>query len=433
MIPIKASTKRPASVKPRKKEITGLQSISLSYGLGILSRDYSRVGTYRQLRVVRKDPTVQLARGMLISCIQAGNWNVEADEDVSEDVTEFIKHILPLREDFLYNVVAYGKVDYGWCGFEKIFGTDGSRIYIESLKPLLHDITTILVTKQGHFNGYRQTPVAGEMVEVDVPPEKCLHIAFGVEAGNYYGMPLLENIRQAMDDWSDCNDGAKRYDLKLAGSHWVIKYPPGTTTVDDESVDNGEIAARVLDALMSSGSVAIPTTSATVIQELTGAGVANIYAWDVSLLSDSGGRQESFGKRLSYLDSQKVRGLLMPERTLLEGEHGTKAEAATHLNLALNNFEASDRGITRMFNRQLVDQLVELNFGRELVGKVRLVSAPLVDEQLSFLQKVYANLDDPDIDVGALRDKMNIPSEKGGSKGLKKTNLAEQKGERDGS
>jgi len=362
---------------------------------------------------------------MLVSCIQAGSWNIEADEDVPAEVTEFIEHILPLREDFLFNAIAYGKVDYGWCGFEKIFKTDGIRIYIEALKPLLHDITTILITKQGHFNGYRQTSLGLGVMAIDVPPEKCLHTAFGVEAGNYYGMPLLENIRQTMDDWKDCNDGAKRYDLKLAGSHWVIKYPPGTTTVDDESVDNGVIAGRVLDALTSSGSVAIPTTTATVLQELTSAGVVDVYAWSVELLSDTGDKQESFGTRLKYLDNQKVRGLGFPERALLEGQFGTKAESETHGNLMMNIVEATDREVVRMVNQQLINQLLILNFGDALKDTVRLVAAPLIDEQITFIREIYKSLSDPNVDVEALREKLDIPSAEGASEGLKKTDPAE--------
>ena len=417
--------------KPKKKEITGPQTISYSFGDSTLVRSYTTVGTYKQLRAVRKNPTVSLARALLISCIQAGSWSIEADDGISEDVTKFIEHILPLREEFIYNAVAFGKVDFGWCGFEKIFKTDGNRIYIEALKPLLHDMTIVLVTKHGRFNGYRQnsmgwgglqpqTGSVGPVYPLDISIEKCLHVAFGVEAGYLYGMPLLENIRSSMDMWDECNDGARRYDKKIAGTHWVIKFPPGTGTLDGETVDNGVIAAAVLAALESSGSVAIPTTTAEVLQEIVNADVANLYAWHVELLDDKGKKQASFNDRLKYLDSQKVRGLGFPERAILEGQFGTKAEAGVHLDLALNNFEAIDREIARMVNKQLINQLVELNFGSELVGKVWLVAAPLVDEQISFLQKIYEKLDDPNVDTDTLREKLNIPSKEGGSEEPKK-------------
>lgn len=415
--------------KPRRKEKTGPQTISYSYGDGILSRDYNRIGTYTQLRAVRKDPTVQLARALLVSCVQAGSWSIKADDDVSEDIVDFMQHILRLRDDFLYNVISFGKVDFGWQGFEKIFNIVDNRIEIEVLKPLLHDMTHIMVTKHGRFAGYRQRSMAwgglnstasgGPAYPIDLLVEKCLHTAFGVEAGNYYGMPLLENIRSTCDDWDDCNAGAKRYDLKLAGTHWVVKYPPGTGTVDGETIDNGEIAALILTALESSGSVSIPTTTATVLQEMTNTDVANLYAWSVELLDDKGKKQASFNDRLKYLDSQKVRGLLMPERSLLEGNYGTKAEAGVHIDLAIANMEATDRAITDMFNNQLVNQLLQLNFGDGLVNKVKVVSAPLIDKQITFLRDVYKELcrADSDIDMQALRDKLDIATEEGGSEG----------------
>ncbi len=416
--------------KPRKKETTGPQTISYSFGDGILNRSYTTVGTYKQLRAVRKDPTVQLARALLISCIQAGSWNVESDEDVSDDVTDFIGHVLSLREDFLYNAVAFGRVDFGWCGFEKIFKVVDNRIQIEILKPLLHDMTNILVTKYGRFNGYRQNAMGwgvlepragsvGPVYPLDVPIEKCLHVAFDVEAGNYHGVPLLENIRQSMDMWDECNDGARRYDKKLAGSHWIVKYPPGTVVLNGETVDNGVFAEQVRKAMESGGSVSVPTTTATVLQELINTDVANLYAWSIELIDDKGSKQKNFNDRLKYLDSQKVRGLLMPERSLLEGNFGTKAEAGVHGDMAITNIEAIDRAIIGMLNRQLINQLLQLNFGDALVGKVRVVAAPLVDKQITFIRDLYKELNDPDIDMQGLRDKLEIPTAEGGSENTK--------------
>ena len=150
--------------------------------------------------------------------------------------------------------------------------------------------------------------------------------------------------------------------------------------------------------------------------------VANLYAWSVELLDDKGKKQASFNDRLKYLDSQKVRGLLMPERSLLEGSYGTKAEAGVHIDLAIANMEATDRAITGMLNNQLVNQLLQLNFGDGFVNKVRVVSAPLIDKQITFLRDVYKELckDDENIDMQALREKLNIATEEGGSEGLMK-------------
>ena len=429
-------TKKPVKRKPPRREKTGPQTISFSPGLGLLTRDYSKVGTYAQLRAVRKDPTVQLARHVLISCIQAGSWNIEADDGVGKDIVDFLNHILPLREDFIFNVVAYGKVDFGWMGFEKLFKTDGNRIMIDSLKPLLHDITTILVTPRGHFNGYRQSPFGspiglGTLLEgstgygIDLFPEKCLHTSFGVEGGNLYGMPLLENIRQTCDDWGECNDGARRYDKKMAGCQWKMQFPKGVATIEGEAGDNFDTAVKALATMQSGGSVVLPTTTIEELAQLTSKEAAEAYKWDITLL-DHKAKQDAFGKRLKYLDGNKVRGLMMPERAILEGQFGTKAESETQGDLMMNIVEAIDRTIVRMVNQQLVNQLLVLNFGEQYVDKIRVVAAPLVDEQLAFIRKIYELLKDPDVDIEALREKLNIPTKEGGSEEAKPTESDEE-------
>ena len=388
------------------------QSFGISYGDGSLRRDYSGVGSYKQLRAVRKDPSVALGRELLASCILAGEWDIEGDEDISEDVLDFIGHILSLRRTVIENAVKFGKVDFGWMGFEKLYEYKDGRIICAGLKPLLHDITTIMVTPQGVFNGYKQTN-GGDYVYL--PPESCLHIAFDVEAGNLYGMPLLENIRQACDAYDECEDGASRYDKKLAGSHWVVKYPPGTGTLNGETVDNSVIAAEVLAGLKSSGSIYIPTTVADVLQEIVNAEVAELYKWSIELITDSGSKQSNFIDRLKYLDALKVRGLLLPERAILEGQFGTKAESAAQSEWAVLNMQGIDSLIAGAMNEQVINPLLVLNFGPEYINKVRIVSAPLEDLTLDFLRGIYTKLSDPNIDVDALRERLEIPTKEGGS------------------
>lgn len=415
------------------KEITGIQSVQYTYGDGLLHRNYSNVGTYTQLRTVRKDPTVILARAMLIAAIQAGSWNIECDEEVNEEMSLFMEHILKLRDVFLFNCVAYGRVDYGWIGFEKIFSLVDGKIVLSKLKPLLHDITTILVDPSGNFNGFRQgslgygtlgigTGNTGVVYPLDIPLNKSMLVSFDVEAGNLYGTPLLEYIREIRDMWDEANDGARRYDLKLAGTHWVIKYPPGVGTVNGVETDNGVIAATLLSALESSGSIAVPTSTATVLQELINAQVADLYGWHVELLSDNGQKQSNFIDRLKYLDTQKVRGLGLPERAILEGQFGTKAEAGVHGDMAIMNFEQIDKSIASAVNDQIINQLVELNYGPEYVGKIRLVPQPLVDTQITYLRTLYEKLSDPSIDIETLRNKLDIP-------GLEESNIPEMKEE----
>lgn len=391
-------------------EITKLQTILVTPTYdGELPRDTTLVGTYAQLRALRKDSTIALGCGLFVSGILAGTWNVEADEGVDEKVVKSISdNLLPLRTAILQPCVDFGLINYGWMPFEEIFTIKDGRIVLERMKPLLHDITTILVDSFGNFQGFRQRN-SHQVLGVDVPYEKCTLINFGVEGGYLYGYPLLENVRDIQTMWDDCNDGAKRYDKKMAGSHFVVHYPPGTSEIDGETVNNSEIAQQLLTALESSGSMALPSTTAEVLQELeSDVNVAKLYQWDITLLSDLSARQPSFLDRLKYLDSLKLRGILVPERACIEGKYGTRAESESHIDLLITNMERVDRIIVQAVNVQVVDQLLELNWGLA-PGTVRLVAAPLIDEQIDFLRKLFLDISGKQVDVVALQEKLNVP------------------------
>ena len=136
-------------------------------------------------------------------------------------------------------------------------------------------------------------------------------------------------------------------------------------------------------------------------------------------MADKGPRQASFVRRLEYLDTQKVRGLLMPERTMLEGKFGTKAEAGEHIDLAFTIMELIDRYITELVNWHCVDQILVLNYGEEARGTVRLEPAPLVDSQKAYLREIYAAflksptgfMEEYDlVDTVSLREQIGVPT-----------------------
>ncbi len=395
------------------KTRTGIQTITYSFSADdTLHRSATEFGTYAAYRLLRKDPTVALGRGLLVSGVLAGSWSVEADDGVPAALTDYVATLLPMREQIMRAAVGYGRVDFGWMPFEKIFMVDKGRITL-ILKPLLHDMTTILIDHSGSFNGYRQSNML-TAVPIDVPVENCLHISFDVEGSNHYGVPLLENIRATQVSWTDCDNGAKRYDKKIAGSHFIIHYPPGTTQVDDETVQNADIASQLLTALESSGSMTLPATTAEYVQELNDKNVAKLYQWNVELISDLSPRQPSFGARQKYLDSLKIRGLILPERSMLEGQFGTKAEAGEHIGLAITGMQEIDKAITRQVNEQMVNQLLTLNFGPDAAGTVRLVAAPLVDMSAAFLRKLYLELvkgDAGSVDTKSLKEQLSIPAQ----------------------
>jgi len=359
------------------EELTGAQIRTFAVYGGDLS--LTLPATYDTYRAMRRDPTIALARQLTIAPVIAAEWSVEADEGVPDEITTFIaEQFLPVREPFIESALL-GGVDFGWQPFEKVFDLREGRIVLAKLKPLLQDMTVIsVVGGSGAFAGFRQHQTV-------VPLECSLLISFRVEGTSWYGSSLLENARATYNKWVDANDGAARYDKKLAGANVVIKYPPGKTKVNGVMKDNFVIAQDIAAQLESSGTIVVPQTMAEFAEELK----LEQLGWSIEVLKDGGGQQPTFVARLKYLDAQKVRALIMPERAILEAEFGTKAEAGVHADLALTHCDLTHRHVTRLMNWHAVNQLVIMNWGRRYENKVRLVAAPLVDEKLAFFRELY--------------------------------------------
>lgn len=389
-------------------EQTRAQQVVVSYGAGAQDLTNPLPQSYDTYRAMRKDPTIALARALTIAPVVAGEWVVEADDEVDEERIKFIRdRFLPMREPILQQTLL-GGIDFGWQPFEKVFKQQDGRIVLKKLKPLLQDITTILVDRQtGAFAGFRQ--------ELNtLPLANCLLISFRVEGTQWHGAGLLENIRATYNKYIEADAGAARYDKKLAGASLVIYCPAQEEYEDDTKRPNTELGTEMGQALQSSGVVVVPRVQVKFADQMTNPP----EGWQFEVLQDNSSRQPGFRDRLDYLDKLKARGLEWPERAILEGMFGTKAEAGAHQALALTNADLTHRYITRFINWHCVDQVLALNYGEQARGTVRLVAAPLVDAKLDFLRALYTEIvkhpqgfmeEYDSIDSDGLKDTLGIP------------------------
>lgn len=408
---------------PEIRELTPPQLVGVRYGSsttpGQSELVSSNPATYKDYREIRKDPTVALARSCMGMAVLAGAWSVEADDDAPEGAEDLVYDLVEMREAIMEPAV-YAGIDYGWWGAEKVFAVEDGLVRLHKLKSLLPDLTTILIDEMtGAYRGYQQThATTGALIKLDTT--KCLHIGYRVEGTQWYGYPLLENVRLVQKKWDTADKGAEAYDKKVAGSHWVVYYPRGTSNVDGVDTDNGQVAQDLLAALEACGSITVPRNISDLVEQLNNQAALEATSWGIELIEDSGGRQPTFVDRLKYLDALKVRAMLLPERSILEGEFGTKAEAGEHADVAIKAMQLIDRHITRHVNWHVVDQLLRINYGIEAQGTVRLKATPLVDEQVAYLREVYTKLlENPQafleevgtINTEALKEKLGIPSQ----------------------
>ena len=127
-------------------------------------------------------------RSLILAPVLASEWSVEAD-DAPKGAEELINEvIIPMREH-IQQTAFNGCIDFGWQPYEKVIDDSRSDWVIGKLKPLLQDITDILVDeKTGAFLGFRQE-------EVDLDLEESLLVNFEVEGTDWYGRSQYESVR----------------------------------------------------------------------------------------------------------------------------------------------------------------------------------------------------------------------------------------------
>lgn len=371
--------------------------------------------TYKTYREMRNDPTISLARFLSAAPILVSDWSIQTYGEPADGSVKFVQEqILPLRLHVLRTAVL-GCIDFGWQAYEKVWDIDDNgRIVLKKLKPLLQDITEILISDEnGAFSGLKQTQ-SGEDVILEV--SESLLLNQDVEGTDWYGQPTMEIARKSYDKWEVVEDASDRYDRKIAGSHWVVHYPLGSSMIDGNEMDNFEVAKRLLRTLQSSGSITVPRKVQNLVDELN---ADSSDAWKIEILSDSGSARASFIDRAKYLDALKVRAFGLPERAVLEGQFGTKAEAEAHADLAIVHMELRHQLMAQQINWHLINQLIRLNWGRKYENTVYVQPAPIADLKLAFLRQLYTSiLANPDgfasesiaLDVTALRERLGVPT-----------------------
>jgi hypothetical protein len=376
-------------------------------GVSISSGKYVSINELnpRVVREMRRDPTIFLARLMVRAPILATTWTVECDDDNLQFIADFIDSQLMPKKDDILNASLTGLLDFGWQPFEKCFDIIDGQVHLTRLKPLLQDLTDIRAEDDGTFIGFEQN---GE----ELPLFYSFLMNVNVECDMLKGESYMANAYPAYEGAKRVTAVSETYDKKIAGAHWVITFPDGNSMLDGVEVSNDIVAKKLIDALEASGSFAIPRKTLDQLEELNG---QSSQAWDIKLLEASGSG-DNFDTRLARFDKEKVRSFGLPERSVLEGQFGTKAEAVAHGDFALTAIEQLGASIVSQINRDVVSQLIRLNFGP--FKGVYLKQQPLNDIDKVILKDIYmALLSTSDgqlnelsqIDFDSIRDRLGIP------------------------
>lgn len=383
----------------------------------------------KRVRKMREHPTVGFVRDLYMAPILSSEWTVVSDGPQFKRAEKLIyDQAMRMRRRVLRDILR-GLMDFGWQGFELVWGYDDdlNKIVLKKLKPLLQDITTILVDGHGELIGLRNEPTylggLPNLVKTygtyqDLYLEKKAVWSRDVEGTNWYGQPLMMRVSEPWESWKESEAAAKRYDAKIAGALWAIHFPLGSSMYNGRLTDNYQIASDMLQSIKASGGIVVPNSLQSFVDDMNSVDDSKT-AWKIELISASGSSESSFVGRQKYLDALMARGVGIPERAVFEGQFGTKAEAEAHADFAIDNIEMGGKDIVDGYNEQITDFSLLVNYGEEFVGHVRVQAAPLSDTRRALLRSLYTQyLGSSDgaaeatdrVDWKAIEDELGIPT-----------------------
>ena len=408
---------------PRAGETTGTQSMRASLGgipgssaAGLAGFFAAAPGTYQTYRLISAHPTNALVRGIVAAPIVANSWRwKKCRPDVPDQWVDFAQQVLgPLRQSMVRD--ALRALEFGWAGFEKIWEIQNGRRILARLKPLLWDCTDILLDDHGNPAGLLNRPPGTDAVVLTAG--KYFLYSYDGEAGNPYGRSRHENIRQTWSESEQIRQRLAQYMKKVSGIVVQLHYPEGTSR-DPAGAErpNQWLGQQVLDSVSAGRSVMFPNGFASTNDPRMAYELAGKSPWQLSTLETQGADHAPGMKLvLEYYDALIFRGWLRPERTGLESRHGSRADAETHTDTATLDSELIDRDIADAVTRDVVDELLAVNFGRKARGSVAIEPAPIETDSLGVLRGVLDSLIAKDsaeavakIDVAGLLDQLSVP------------------------
>lgn len=363
--------------------------------------------TYSALREVRKNSTVALARKVSMAGIIDAGWGLTGENASDETMDLAQKIINNLRRTFVENAMR-NLYDFGFAAFEQWLNEEEEL----ELKALAPESVKVRIDKLGDFAGleiqslWDATPV---ILDVD----QSVFIGYEPEAGCFFGTDYpLELARPAALEWKQVQTIADRYDLKISGSFLTLFYPPGQGTLNGETADNRVLALAYLKSLEGTGSAAIAEGGPQALDDMNSTLPPR---WHVELTGDATARQTQFIERMRYLDSLLVRSYYLPERSVLESQHGTLSESENQVNFSMIALESQHTSLTAEFSRQLLKPYITLMLGRMAADSITLVAGPISRVDKLYKQRLLSELikiNPSAVDLDSLLDEVGVPKSK---------------------
>ena len=352
----------------------------------------AEAGTFDVYRRISAHPTVALVMRMVTAPIVANTWDWAVRPGTPPAWVGLVRDaVAPLRNSAVADALA--ALAFGFAPFEKVWAADRhGRVVVERLKPLAPDHTSVLVDDGGNVRGLRNGSPGRE--PRDLLGAKAFVFTYDGAFGNPYGRSRHENVRVVWGQAVQTAERLAQYHKKVAGVIAQLHYPEGTSR-DAAGVERGndQVAQQILEAVSMGRSVRFPNLFASIDDPAAAAELAGKSQWVLSQF-DPGGADHSGGllDALAYYDRLLFRGWLRPERVGLEAQHGTRADAQLHTESGVIDCELVESALAEAFNRQVVDEVLAVNFGPDARGAVWADPSPIADAKQAAAQAVLSAL-----------------------------------------
>lgn len=345
----------------------------------ILPAPSGKFSTYRRMMT---DPTVALARLVANVSVLTADWSVQSDSETPDEVSAFAsKQTKLLWPRFV--VDALFSQDFGFAAFEKVYELQADGLYrIRRLKYLMPERTSILIDDHGEFVGLKNG-------QTQLDDFYSFVVTYDKEGDNLYGRSRHENIRRsAWWPYEQARERLEKYLIKTSGIIPIVEYPQGEALDDGgAAVSNFDMAKTLVQNLGIGNGVVMENTLAKYAMDFARSGVnpSSLRAWNIKFLESTGNHGEDFLGSLRYYDSLKFRGWLVPERVALEGQNGTKAESESQAIVSEVVSTLFVELLFDLFNRDVLQPVIELNFGASNREAVRVEPEQLTAEKRAAL------------------------------------------------
>ena len=367
-------------------------------------------GTFKTYREMRCCPTIALARIIATAPCRSAKWMVESDDNADEDAVELVQDV---ADELLGDWLSWGclALDFGFQAWEQIWADDGEYQKPERLKPLCPELTEILVDEaHGNYAGLKQA-------DLKLPVEKTILYSYDAEPGNLYGRSRHENCREtAWAEWEILRKRLQRYTKRVAGATPIIMYPQGEDVeASGAKRSNFDIGRQIMAALEDCDGVLMPNmlmNNANIADILRNGGdPSKLRTWFIDFIEAKDSHGAEFKELMTYHDQLMMRGWLVPERAATEAQSsGSRADSESHGDIASAVGQSVLDDMLSTWNKQLVNRILAVNFGRASAGTVRVVRVPLTAAQKKFYQDMCSKVLQQPSNIDILLKAVNMPA-----------------------